>query len=97
MADEDLIEEYDFASNLLVTELISQAESRTEFAYNPTLQKFVEEIRIADQRVNLFREDYDIITAKYNAFLEKNKSYLHEILLDDSLVSKPLFQMTYGE
>jgi hypothetical protein len=95
LADEDLIEEYDFASNLLVTELISQAESKTEFAYNRTLQKLVEEIRIADQRVNIYRESYDAITSKYNAFLNANRTHLTEISIPDSLELKPLFQMTY--
>src|SRR5688572_8841507 len=95
MADEDLIEEYDFASNLLVTELITLAESKTEFAYNTTLQKLVEEIRIADQRVNIYRESYDAITSKYNAFLNANRTHLTEISVQDSLELKPLFQMTY--
>jgi hypothetical protein len=97
MAKEDLIEEYDFASNSLVTELISIAESRSEFAYNPTLQKLVEEIRIADQRVDLYREEYDLITQKYNNFLQANRSYLDDMNLGDSLIIRPLFQMTYGE
>ena len=93
LANEDLIEEYDFASNLLVTELIGLAESKTEFAYNPTLQKLVEEIRLADQRVNLYREEYDVITQKYNTFLQTNWNYLEEIKLGDSLALRPLFQM----
>ena len=97
MANEDLIEEYDFASNLLVTELITQAESKTEFAYNTTLQKLVEEIRVADQRVNLYREDYDAITFKYNKFLERNRNYLSEITQKDSMELRPLFEMTYGD
>lgn len=97
LAEEDLIEEYDFASNLLVTELISQAESRPEFAYNTTLQKLVEQIRTADQRVNLYREEYDAITSRYNIFLKKNRAYLDEVTQKDSLELKPLFQMTYGE
>lgn len=97
MANEDLIEEYDFASNLLVTELITQAESKTEFAYNTTLQKLVEEIRVADQRVNLYREEYDAITFKYNTFLENNRNYLGEITQKDSVELRPLFQMTYED
>jgi len=97
MGDEDLIEEYDFASNLLVTELITQAESKTEFAYNPTLQRLVEEIRVADQRVTLYREEYDAITFKYNTFLEKNRNYVSEITQKDSITLRPLFQMTYGD
>lgn len=97
MADEDLIEEYDFASNLLVSELISLAESKTEFAYSATLQRLVENIRIADQRVNNYRAEYDAITMKYNNFLESNKYYLTEFNLTDSLEMKPLFQMTYED
>ena len=97
MANEDLIEEYDFASNLLITELITQAESKTEFAYNTTLQKLVEEIRVADQRVYLYREDYDAITFKYNKFLERNRNYLSEITQKDSMELRPLFEMTYGD
>ena len=97
MANEDLIEEYDFASNLLVTELITQAESKPEFAYNTTLQKLAEEIRVADQRVNLYREEYDAITFKYNTFLERNRNYLSEITQKDSIELRPLFEMTYGD
>ena len=97
LAEEDLIEEYDFASNLLVTELISQAESRPEFAYNTTLQKLVEQIRTADQRVNLYREEYDAITSRYNLFLKQNQASLNEVTQKDSIELKPLFQMTYGD
>lgn len=97
LAQEDIIEEYDFASQLLVTELIGIAESRTEFAYNTTLQKLVEEIRVADQRVAFYRQGYDAITRKYNSFLQANKNYLSEISEKDSLELKPLFQMTNGD
>lgn len=97
MGNEDLIEEYDFASNQLVTELIGLAEAKTEFAYNPTLQKLVEEIRLAEQRVNLYREEYDVITERYNVFVQSNWAYLDNINLTDSLVLKPLFQMTYED
>lgn len=97
LSDEDLIEEYDFASNLMVTELISLAEAKKEFAYNPTLQKLVEDIRISDQRVTNYRQDYDAITMKYNTFLETNKNYLQEINLTDSMETKALFQMSYDD
>lgn len=97
LGDEDLIEEYDFASNSLVAELISQAESRREFAYNATLQKLVEDIRIADQRVSNYRQDYDDITMRYNKFLKINHSYLKEMSQADSLEMKPIFQMEYDD
>jgi septal ring factor EnvC (AmiA/AmiB activator) len=93
MADADVIEEYDFASNSMVTELVSLAESRSEFAYNTTLQKLVDEILAADQRVNNYRDQYDMIAEEFNLFLEKNKAYLKEIEESESLDKKPLFQM----
>lgn len=96
MGNSDVIEEYDFASTTLVRELITLAESRTEFAYNTTLQKLVEEIRLADERVNNYREDYDFIVMKYNGFIEQNKTYLREID-SDSLQKKHLFQMVAAE
>ncbi len=69
-----LVEEYDFASpNSIISELISLAESQTEFAYNTTIQKLVDEIRSADQRVNNYRTDYDSIVIVYNRFIDKNR------------------------
>ena len=97
MGNADVIEEYDFASNTLVGELISLAESRTEFAYNTTLQKLVDDIRMADQRVNNYREEYDMIVMKYNLFLERNRPNLIEINNSDSLEKKHLFRMVSDE
>jgi septal ring factor EnvC (AmiA/AmiB activator) len=92
MADTEIVTEYDFASNSLVTELISMAESQDRFAYNDNLQKLVDDIRAADQRVNNYREEYDRTAAKYNNFLDDNREWLREIE-KDSLEKKPLFQM----
>jgi hypothetical protein len=93
MANNDIVEEYDFASNALVAELITLAESQRQFAYNTTLQKLTDDIRIADQRVARYREQYDQITARYNAFLDENKNHLKEIDSDSFLEKKPLFHM----
>ena len=92
-----LVEEYDFASNSLVSELISLAESQKEFAYNTTLQKLTEAIRTADQRVNNYRLDYDRIASEYNHFIETNKLALKEIDEDSFLEKRPLFQMASDE
>ncbi|MFZ6010275.1 MAG: hypothetical protein ACOYXT_07980 [Bacteroidota bacterium] len=97
MANADVIEEYDFASNSLVTELISLAESQTEFAYNTTLQKLVDEIRAADQRVENYRVEYDIIAGQYNSFIEQNRALLKDIERDSFLEKKPLFEMVAEE
>jgi hypothetical protein len=97
MENTDVVEEYDFASNSLVTELISLAESQKQFAYNTTLQKLVEIIRTADQRVDNYREEYDHIASAYNRFIDQNKSMLKEVDQDSALEKKPLFQMVAEE
>jgi hypothetical protein len=96
MENSHVIEEYDFASNSLVTELITLAESQPQFAYNTTLQKLVETIRTADQRIENYRAEYDQIASDYNAFIEQNKEFLHEID-EDTSSKKPLFQTVAEE
>jgi hypothetical protein len=92
LADADVVEEYDFASNSMVTELTSLAESRTEFSYNTTLQKLVNDILAADQRVENYRAQYDLIAMRFNEFLEKNKTVLSDSGEDKATEKKPLFQ-----
>jgi hypothetical protein len=93
MWNTDVIEEYDFASSSLVSELISLAESYTAFSYNTTLQKLVEEIRAADLRVENYRADYDAVALQYNQFIEDNQEALKEIAENGTLDKKPLFQV----
>ena len=93
MWNTDVIEEYDFASSSLVSELISLAEAYTAFSYNTTLQKLVEEIRAADLRVENYRADYDAVALQYNQFIEENHEALKEIAENGSLDKKPLFQV----
>lgn len=93
MENVQIIEEYDFSSNSLVADLISLAESQRQFAYNPTLQKLVEKIRTAEQRVNNYRDEYDRIAILYNQFIDQNRTFLKEIDADTFLEKKPLFQM----
>ena len=91
IANADVVEEYDFASSSLVSELIAFAEGQGEFAYNTTLQNLAEEIKMADERVANYRADYDAIVTGYNRFLERNQTYLTD--LTDTPEKKPLFQM----
>lgn len=97
MGNADVVEEYDFASTSLINELITLTESKSEFTYNTTLQKLVDDIQQADQRVNNYREEYDFIASHYNQFLTRNKPDLKEIAHSDSLEMKPLFQMVSVE
>ena len=97
MSDHKVIEQYDQISQQLATELIIVAERRPEFNYNPTLQKLVQEIRVAEQRIALFKSDYDVITKKFNTFLRANKSYLSDLGAKDSLEIRPLFQSSASD
>ena len=94
MMEADVVGEYDFASNSMVTELTSLAEARTEFSYNTTLQKLVNDILAADQRVENYRAQYDLIATRFNEFLEKNKSILSDSGENKATEKKPLFQTT---
>ena len=97
MWDRSVIEQYDQVSRQLSNDLISIAEARSEFNYNATLQKLVQEIRVADQRIDLFKSEYDVITTKFNTFLRANRDYLIEIGQKDSLALRPLFQSSSSE
>jgi methyl-accepting chemotaxis protein len=92
MYNADIVEEYDFASSSLVTELISLAESHTGYSYSKAIQHMVEEIRAADLRVAEYRNEYDAVAQSYNTFLDKNKELIAEIA-DNGTSKKPLFQM----
>lgn len=98
LGDSEIVSEYDFASNALVSELISLAESQSGFASDSTLQRLVDKIREADQRVNSYRENYDRIASRFNVFIEKNTTFLKGMDQGDSLPGKkPLFQMASGD
>ena len=93
MSNADLVEEYDFASNSLVTELISLAEAHPAYSSNPILQKLVEQIRTADQRIENYRQAYDEIVRGFNKFLSENKDHLNTADIAGDIEKKPLFQM----
>jgi hypothetical protein len=95
MANTDVIEEYDFATASLVSELLAEATSKREFAYNPTLQRLVETIHIADERTSNYRFEYDSIVAAYNDFVEQNKAFLLENDPTISIDKKPVFEVAY--
>lgn len=93
MQNPDVVEEYDFASSSLITELIALAESHKGYAYNKALQHMVEEIQEADLRVENYRLDYDALAIRYNQFMEANWSQLTEVTDNGKIAKKPLFQM----
>lgn len=97
MSDPRVIKQYDQVTHQLTSDLISIAERRNEFNYNPTLQRLVQEIRVAEQRIALFKSDYDAITKRFNTFLRANKNYLGDLGAKDSLQVRPLFQSSASD
>lgn len=93
LANTDVVEEYDFAIASLISEVISIAESRTDFTSNSTLQKLSNAIKMMDDRVTIYREEYDSVTLLYNKFIETNQKELKQIDPHDSLHQKPVFAM----
>lgn len=93
MANADVIEEYDFASNSLINELITETEFKKEYAYNATMRSLVEQIRLADERVGNYRYEYDSLVLIFNNFIEKNEIHFSEADNNLPLEKKPAFQI----
>lgn len=89
----DMLEEYDFAVNSLVTEVVTRAETHSTFSTNAALQKLVEDIKITDQQVPPERAAYDSIAMAYNTFLENNQAVISEVDHDTTITPRPLFDM----
>jgi len=93
LANNYVIEEYDFASNSLVSEILSLAEADTEFIKNVTAQRLVDKVKTTDQRVDEYRAQYDQAATRYNMFIERNKLYIKEIDKDYTGHKWALFHM----
>lgn len=88
----ELVEEYDFVSNSLISELISLAESHTSYTSNTAMKSLVEQIRMADQRVENYRASYDKLITAYNKYLDQNRAQLENIDVAGNLDKMPMFQ-----
>jgi hypothetical protein len=93
MSNPHVVEEYDFASNSLISEILSLAESNPTFIQKRELQSLIDYIKEADQRVEVYRSDYDLIAQKFNLFLDTYESKLREIDQQATKDKRPLFQM----
>lgn len=89
----DVVEEYDFAVNSIVTEVLALAESTPGYPDNQRLQKIVAEILESDRLVGEYRHRYDVIASHYNYFLDQHKDLLHEIDKAAAGDKRPLFQL----
>lgn len=94
MENSDLIDQYDFAINSLITEIVSLAKSHPEYENRPLMETLVNDIRTADENVLFMRMDYDDFVKEYNYFIKENKKYLNKIDSTAEFKSKPLFELT---
>jgi hypothetical protein len=91
MENPHVVEEYDFASNALITEVISLAESNPGFLTNKKWQRLTDAIKSADQRISTYREEYDSVASRYNHLLDEIGPSLSEIDPKNDGHKKPLF------
>ena len=87
-----VIEEYDFACNSILSELISMTETKPELLANRTIQNLVDHIKNADQRVDTYRSNYDSVAELFNSFITNNKDILAEIDRKINLEKRPQFK-----
>jgi hypothetical protein len=92
-----VVEEYDFAANSLIGEILALSESHSSLLQNKDLSDLVEKIKILEQHTSVCRSGYDSIAFQFNAFLEKNQSALKEIDKNGALEKKPLFSGVAGK
>ena len=87
-----VIEEYDFACNSILSEVIAMTETKPELLANRTVQNLVDHIKNADQRVDAYRSNYDSVAELFNSFISHNKDILAEIDRKINLEKRPQFK-----
>lgn len=93
LSNQYVIEEYDFATNSLISEILSVTESNPALLQNKDLINLIDKIKVADQRTSIYRLGYDSIAYQFNVFLEKNKILLQDIDKNGSLEKRPMFSV----
>jgi hypothetical protein len=91
MENPHVVEEYDFASNALITDVIQLVESHPDFINNVKWQRLADAIKSADQRISTYREEYDQVARQYNDLLDEIGTSLSEIDEKNDGQKKPLF------
>ncbi|MFM9838279.1 MAG: hypothetical protein ACKVOQ_08455 [Cyclobacteriaceae bacterium] len=92
LSNQYVIEEYDFATNSLISEILSISDANPALLQNKDLLNLIDKIKIADQRTSIYRLGYDSIAYQLNVFIEKNKLLLRDVD-NGSLEKKPMFSV----
>jgi hypothetical protein len=94
LANPYVIEEYDFASNSLVSEILSFTEGNPKIVEDKLLSNLIDKIKLSDQRIFNYRMGYDSIANQFNSFLERNKIHLKEIDANNSVEKRSVFNVS---
>lgn len=93
LANSDVVDEYNFASNNLIAELIALSESNAALLNHPDWQQLIDEIQTIDMRGVLEREMYDSLAWQLNSFIEENLALMPEIAPQSGLEKTHYFNM----
>jgi hypothetical protein len=91
LTNSDVVEEYDFATSSLVSEILTLSQANPSFLQNKTLSELIEKIKSTNQKTASYRTGYDSIAYEFNAFLDRNQSALKDIDKNGTIERMPLF------
>ncbi len=87
-----VVEEYDFASSSLISEVLSLMETNSKVISDRELVDLMDKIKLTDQQIEIFRLSYDSIASEFNSFIEKNKPFLKDVD-HNNLEKRPIFNV----
>jgi hypothetical protein len=85
------VTEYDAATEMLMDQLFSFAESKPRFVQSSTFYTISEDIVEAESRAIELRAHYDTVASIYNLFVNNHRVYLESQNLSNDLSEKTLF------
>jgi hypothetical protein len=92
ISNPDVVEEYDLAVNSITTEVMALVANAPAYAGDAYLQNLVAELRNSEQLIASYRNAYDRLAMRYNAFLDAHLDLLKEIDRDAAADRRALFQ-----
>lgn len=90
LSNPDVLEEYDFAHESLINEMLSLAATG-QLATDREFQALVDRVKIAESNISLNREDYDSLAQAFNEFIQTHQLVLKEIDQNCNLNPRPTF------
>lgn len=94
MAQSKKIDQYDSATLTLSDSIVQFVKNHPKYDNYPYMEKLIDNIMDANQKVLLYRVKYDNFAKKYNRFIENHQQIIEEIDTSDNPINKkPLFQL----